>query len=138
MKLQESPCPCVASASPRDEVSLFDWTVWLLGPPSSPYNGYKYKLRVQLPEDYPNAAPTIMFETPIWHPAVSIEGKVCELMFADWRGTMTIADALTMVFYVLEDTKGIMNVEAAKMVKEDVKQFWVKAAQHAAKKGVGV
>ena len=41
------------------------------GPPDTPYEGGKYAVDIQIPNDYPFRPPQMKFMTKIWHPNVS-------------------------------------------------------------------
>ena len=43
----------------------------LTAPPDSPYAGATFKVDIKIPSDYPFKAPSIKFETKIWHPNIS-------------------------------------------------------------------
>jgi ubiquitin-conjugating enzyme (huntingtin interacting protein 2) len=45
-------------------------------PPDTPYAGGTYVVDIQIPGAYPFKAPTIKFDTKIWHPNVSSQ-TVC-------------------------------------------------------------
>jgi len=47
------------------------------GPKDSPYAGGKYKLGIEF-ENYPFKFPKIAFITPIYHPNIEKDGKLCK------------------------------------------------------------
>lgn len=42
-----------------------------------PYNLKAFNLRINFPREYPLRPPTVTFTTPIYHPNVGPEGRVC-------------------------------------------------------------
>lgn len=68
------------SATPLED-DLFTWHANLLGPKDSLYEGSIYHISISIPENYPMAAPTITFLTPIHHPNafVNPDGKTYRL-----------------------------------------------------------
>jgi ubiquitin-conjugating enzyme (huntingtin interacting protein 2) len=40
-------------------------------PPDTPYSGGTYVIDIQIPDQYPFKAPSMRFDTKIWHPNVS-------------------------------------------------------------------
>ncbi|KAJ3140926.1 Ubiquitin-conjugating enzyme E2 11 [Physocladia obscura] len=65
------------SAFPDADNLLF-WAATIEGPSGTVYEGLSYKLSMKFPLNYPYAAPTIRFETPIFHPNVDLAtGTIC-------------------------------------------------------------
>lgn len=60
-----------------DGDNLFNWVGTIQGPAETPYKGLSYKIQMNFPSDYPFSAPTIFFDTPIFHPNVDINGAIC-------------------------------------------------------------
>jgi len=60
-----------------DEGSLFQWQVYIAGPPGTDYESGIFKALMGFPEDYPNSPPTMKFVSDLWHPNVYPDGKVC-------------------------------------------------------------
>jgi len=72
------------SKAPPDNVSiglhedqLHIWECLFMGPNNSLYEGGFYKALLEFPPDFPNNPPTMKFVTPILHPNVYPDGKVC-------------------------------------------------------------
>ncbi|KAK9480215.1 ubiquitin-conjugating enzyme/RWD-like protein [Lipomyces japonicus] len=57
--------------------NIYQWEVLLVGPDDTLYEGGFFKARLQFPEDYPLMPPSMRFETPMWHPNVYQDGRVC-------------------------------------------------------------
>ena len=60
-----------------DGDNLFTWLGTIVGPVGTPYEGLSYRIVMKFPEDYPYKAPNIMFETPIYHPNIDMNGTIC-------------------------------------------------------------
>ncbi|CAD2215025.1 Ubiquitin-conjugating enzyme, putative [Angomonas deanei] len=110
--------------------SLFVWKV-TVQPPKGFYAGTKYELRFVFSERYPSAAPEVQVMTPIYNPAVSAEGQVCQAILADWRPTVPIFNMIEIVMVGLFeefDKLDPLNEEAFKLYdeckgKKDFKAF---------------
>ena len=76
MQLMTSPAPGV-SAFPSADGNLLSWTATIEGPDDTPYAGLTFKLSFAFPSNYPYAAPTVLFKTPIYHPNVDMSGRIC-------------------------------------------------------------
>ncbi|PWA26377.1 ubiquitin-conjugating enzyme E2-23 kDa [Artemisia annua] len=58
--------------------SIHQFFVFFHGPADSLYAGGVWKVKVELPEDYPFSSPSIGFTTKIYHPNIDFEsGMVC-------------------------------------------------------------
>ncbi|RVX13775.1 Ubiquitin-conjugating enzyme E2 7 [Vitis vinifera] len=65
------------SAGLVDESNIFEWSVTIIGPPDTLYDGGFFNAVMTFPPDYPNSPPTVRFTSEIWHPNVYPDGKVC-------------------------------------------------------------
>ena len=61
----------------KDESNLAEWEVMILGPTNSLYEGGYFKAILKFPPDFPNLPPEMKFITPILHPNIYPDGKVC-------------------------------------------------------------
>ncbi|KAI7735333.1 hypothetical protein M8C21_029750 [Ambrosia artemisiifolia] len=58
--------------------SVKEFFVYMNGPPDSSYAGGVWKVRVELPDDYPYSSPSIGFVNRIYHPNIDeVSGTVC-------------------------------------------------------------
>lgn len=48
----------------------------MIGPEDSPYANGHFKLKLNLPDNYPFEPPKAQFITPIYHPNIDSEGRV--------------------------------------------------------------
>ncbi|KAH9701183.1 ubiquitin-conjugating enzyme E2 7 [Citrus sinensis] len=65
------------SAGLVDETNIFEWSVTIIGPPDTLYEGGFFNAIMSFPSNYPNSPPTVKFTTEIWHPNVYPDGRVC-------------------------------------------------------------
>lgn len=61
----------------KDDSNLYEWDVYIQGPPDTEYEGGIFKARLTFPEDYPYSPPKLHFISEFWHPNVYHDGKVC-------------------------------------------------------------
>jgi len=99
-----------------DESNLFEWNVYIAGPPGTDYGGGIFKAKMTFPEEYPNAPPKMKFISEMWHPNVYAEGPVCisilhtpdpmnpeEKEEETWRPIQTVESILVSVCSMLSD-----------------------------------
>ncbi|RXH84541.1 hypothetical protein DVH24_032825 [Malus domestica] len=65
------------SAGLVDENNIFEWSVTIIGPPDTLYEGGFFNAIMSFPNNYPNSPPTVKFTSEIWHPNVYTDGRVC-------------------------------------------------------------
>ena len=101
-----------------DDENIFKWDLMIVGPPDTLYEGGFFQAKLEFPNDFPNAPPTMTFITSIWHPNVYEDGKVCisilhppgddafnELETADvrWRPILGVESIIISVISMLSD-----------------------------------
>jgi len=99
-----------------DEASLFEWQVYIAGPPGTDFDGGIFKALMSFPEDYPNSPPKMKFSSDFWHPNVYPDGSVCisilhlpdpmneqEREEETWRPIQTVESILVSVCSMLAD-----------------------------------
>lgn len=68
----------------------YKWRAAIAGPIDSPYSDRLFELDIKIPENYPYAAPSIQFLTPIYHANVSPDGSTCLGQNEQWSPAMTL------------------------------------------------
>jgi ubiquitin-conjugating enzyme E2 R len=99
-----------------DEANLFEWNVFIAGPPDTEYESGIFKASMSFPEDYPISPPKLKFVSDFWHPNVYPDGKVCisilhtpdplnpeEKAEETWRPIQTVESILVSVCSMLAD-----------------------------------
>lgn len=131
------PCGMYLSPSPT---SIFLWHGVIM-PRSGFYRGGIFKFQVDLPEEYPEGPPTIVFITDIYHPMVELgTGRIDLDFWAGQSGSDLIAAVLPHLFnsivnkdhilFKSEDKEAeALNPEARDLFKNDPEKFAEKAME---------
>jgi ubiquitin-conjugating enzyme E2 G1 len=56
------------SAGLVDDSNVFEWSLTIIGPPDTLYEGGYFNAIMTFPLDYPNNPPTVRFKSDMWHP----------------------------------------------------------------------
>ncbi|PWN26242.1 putative ubiquitin-conjugating enzyme E2 [Jaminaea rosea] len=125
------------SAGLKDESNLYHWEIMIIGPADTLYEGGFLRAELIFPPEYPLLPPELKFNTPMWHPNVYADGKLCisilhapgvdQYGFEDaserWLPVHTVESILVSVISLLSaDVPNLdspANVDAAKQVRED-------------------
>ena len=97
--------------------NIYEWVVFIIGPPKTFYAGGIYKAVMRFPQTYPMEPPSLQFVCTMYHPNVYSDGKVCistlqvpapgavgneeNSMF--WRPVVGVEQALLSVISLLSD-----------------------------------
>lgn len=74
--LANDPGPGI-SAWPADDSNMMLLQAQIQGPQESPYQGGLYILTIDIPDRYPFEPPRVRFMTPIYHPNIDSDGRIC-------------------------------------------------------------
>ena len=98
---KDSVCGCTVLL--ENENDLKNWTILMLAPESTPYEGGVFKLKFTFPDNYPFKAPDVKFTTTIYHPNIKTDtGEICQDVFASsWAPTQKVADILEKIVSML-------------------------------------
>ena len=112
-----------------DEDDIFVWKCTMFGPRDTPYSGGLFYLRVKFTEDFPETAPEVCFETPIYHvninPVDSTKdggqslGHVCISTLNWWKPEYTIREVLNNIYalFYMGNPDSPYGVERAQELK---------------------
>lgn len=127
------------SVGPKDD-NLFVWEVLIVGPAGTILEEGMFKAELKFPEDFPNSPPEMRFITPMWHPNIYPDGKVCisilhapgvdrfnqqESADERWRPILGVEQVLVSVIAMLNEPNpdSPANIDAAKQFREDPKGY---------------
>lgn len=89
------------SVGPK-KYNIFEWSAIFKGPGKTPYEDGWFKLKIDIPKNYPKSRPTVQFITPVLHPNISKDGKsICVTSLNDWKETRDIAEVVFSIFSML-------------------------------------
>jgi ubiquitin-conjugating enzyme E2 C len=82
------------------------------------YERLSFKLVIRFPQNYPVAAPTVTFETPVFHPNVDQYGNIClDILKDKWSAVYDVRTTLQSVRSLLGEPNNDspLNSEAAQL-----------------------
>jgi len=121
-----------------DESNLFEWNVYIAGPPDTDYEGGIFKAQMSFPEDYPISPPKLKFCSEFWHPNVYPDGRVCisilhtpdplnpeEKAEETWRPIQTVESILVSTTSMLSDPNfsSPANVDASVELRKNPEAY---------------
>eukprot|EP00833_Pecoramyces_ruminatium_P017486 jgi/Orpsp1_1/1191518/evm.model.d7180000086561.1 len=74
----------------------------------TPYENGIFKLDIHIPDRYPFEPPHIQFKTPIYHPNVDNDGRICLDILklppkGSWKPSLNISTVLTSISVLMQD-----------------------------------
>ena len=106
---------------PTDESNLFLWNAHILGPPSTPYEGHYFTLKLTLTQSYPLSPPKVIFITKVCHPNVHFKtGEICLDVLKDaWTPIWTLESICRAIISLLDvpDASSPLNCDAGNLIR---------------------
>jgi len=81
---------------------LREWKACIKGPDDTPYSEGNFELSIVFPDNYPFDPPKITFNTRIFHPNISPDGKICvDILKDNWAPSLTILKVILSILSLL-------------------------------------
>lgn len=125
-EIQKNPPP-LCYAEPEDSATnLLLWTGWIEGPRDTPYAGGKFRLRIDFSTEFPFRPPVIQFITPVFHPNIGIDGRIClDILHSQWSPALSVRALLISLCSLLTDPNPDhgLNRDALKLYRTDKSKY---------------
>ena len=121
-----------------DEDNFYKWNIIMIGPPDTPFEGALIKACMEFPKDYPNKPPQFYFTTPLYHPNIYPDGKVCisilhegvdefgyESLSERWTPSQSVNSILISILSMLSapNFDSPANVDASKLWRDNFTEY---------------
>ncbi|KAF2858656.1 hypothetical protein K470DRAFT_272237 [Piedraia hortae CBS 480.64] len=108
------------------------------GPPDTPFSGGRWKIHVELPDQYPYKSPSIGFVNRIFHPNIDeLSGSVClDVINQTWSpmyNMMNIFDSFLPHLLRYPNASDPLNGEAAALMLRDSAAYETKVKEYVAR-----
>ena len=128
---------CLYSVFPIKD-NFYKWDVIMIGPPDTIFEGAIIKAFIEFPKEYPNKAPQFKFITPLYHPNVYTDGKVCisilhegidefgyESISERWNPSQSVNSILISILSLLSSPNfdSPANVDASNLWKYNYNEY---------------
>eukprot|EP00051_Salpingoeca_urceolata_P027646 m.482542 g.482542 ORF g.482542 m.482542 type:complete len:165 (+) comp22573_c0_seq1:177-671(+) len=130
-------------AGPKSEDNFLEWEAVVVGPEGCPYEFGVFTAELKFAKDYPLSPPTMRFTSPLFHPNIYPDGRVCisilhapgddpvgyEKSSERWSPVQSVEKILLSVVSMLAEPndESPANVDAAKMFRENRERYNAKA-----------
>ena len=118
--------------------NFYKWDAIVIGTPDTLFEGMIINATLEFPSDYPIKPPVFKFTTPLFHPNVYQDGKVCisilhegedvfgyEKISERWSPSQSVNSIIISILSILGEPnfESPANVDACKMWKEDFNNY---------------
>ncbi len=106
---------------------LMCWNAKISGPPNTPFEKGVFDIVLKFDSDYPVKPPSVKFITPMFHPNIYRDGKICVdiLQSSEWTPAQNVRTILVSIMSLLMDPNpsSPANREAADLYNKDKKAY---------------
>jgi ubiquitin-conjugating enzyme E2 S len=124
-ELEKSPPDCVIFHI--NQSNLLDIEADIIGPKATPYENGIFRVKLEIPFNFPNNPPKGYFLTKIFHPNISEKGEICvNTLKKDWNPKEWSLSNLFQVIKCLliyPFPESALNEEAGKLFMEDYNEY---------------
>lgn len=103
---------------------LMVWNAKINGPPNTPFEKGIFNIMLKFDTDYPIKPPSVKFITPMYHPNIYRDGKICVdiLQSSEWTPAQNVRTILISIMSLLMDPNPLSpaNREAAELYNKDI------------------
>jgi ubiquitin-conjugating enzyme E2 A len=98
---EKNKIPGIIIENPSD---IMVWNATIIGPPDSPYENGVFKMLIRFNDDYPVKVPSVKFITPMFHPNIYRDGKICvDILQDQWSPALNVRTILLSIMSLLTD-----------------------------------
>ena len=110
-------------------------TCMINGPKDTVYEGGKWKINIEFPDNYPFKSPSVGFLDKIYHPNIDFgSGSIClNVLNTAWTPIYTvehIVETFLPQLLTYPNPDDPLNIEAANLLNENIETFNKKAAEY--------
>jgi len=113
--------------NPINESDLWSWEAFILGPPDTPYEHGRFRLKLQVPRTYPHAPPKATFITKCCHPNVHWKtGEICLDVLKDaWTPVWTLESLCRAIITLLANPEASspLNCDVGNIIRAGLIRF---------------
>ena len=111
-----------------DAIYTKNITCNIIGPKDTVYEGGKWKINIQFPDNYPYKSPSVGFLDKIYHPNVDLpSGSIClNVLNSAWSPIYTaehIVETFIPQLLTYPNPDDPLNIEAANLLQENIEIF---------------
>ncbi|KAG7092397.1 hypothetical protein E1B28_008754 [Marasmius oreades] len=114
------------------EDNLYEWSCAVAAASDSPYKGGTFRFTLRLPQNFPFKAPTVTFQTKIYHPGINEEGAICVPVLRDeWKPSVSLSTVLNIIQEKVNNPSpdDPFEPEIASLMKTDKSKFLATAKE---------
>ena len=129
LQSEKNKIPGITIENPID---IMTWNATITGPSDSPYENGVFKMLIRFNEEYPVKAPSVKFLTPMFHPNIYRDGKICvDILQAEWTPAQNVRTILLSIMSLLTDPNPTSpaNRDAAILYDTKRKEYDIKVRE---------
>lgn len=114
-----------------NENNIMDVQAWIMGAEGTPYQNGVFRVKLEIPLDFPRSPPKGYFITKIYHPNVSEQGEICvDALKKGWTQKMGLRHVLLVIrcLMIHPNAESALNQEAGKALIENYSEYFSQAA----------